>query len=82
LVVKTLLAEAVAHWRMSLAYEVYVVGDVDSSWPEMVVGPVDVDDRWPGLSVRRVGSFASEEQAFGVLEDLLVGSGSPAGRER
>jgi hypothetical protein len=65
-----------------LAYEVYVVGDVESSWPEMVVGPVDADERWPGLSVRLVGSFASEEQAFGLLEDLLVGHGTPSGGER
>lgn len=65
-----------------MAYEVYVVGDQESSWPEMVVGPVDAGDRWPGLSVRLIGSFASEEQAFGLLEDLLVGTGTPAAGER
>lgn len=65
-----------------MAYEVYVVGDRDSSWPELVAGPVDPGERWPGLSARLAGSFVNEEQAFGLFEELLVGSASPIVGER
>lgn len=61
-----------AHWRLSLAYEVYVVGDQESCWPEVVAGPVDRWERWPGLTVRLVGSFEREDEAFRLFEKLLV----------
>ena len=71
------IPKTAAYWRLSLAYEVYVVGDQESCWPEVVAVPVD-RERWAGLKVRLLGSFASEEDAFRLFEQLLVADCAPA----
>ena len=64
-----------------MTYDVFMVGDQESSWPEVVAGPVDRWERWPGLRVRLLGSFEKEEEAFQLFEKLLVADMAPAAEE-